>query len=314
VSSGTDSTVTESAATTPSSVEERVAVPAPEEQSDRSGAERAPDRITVIKPASGRPTLDLRELWAYRELAGIFAWRDFRVRYKQTFIGALWAIIQPFMQMVVMTIVFGKFAEFPSGGLAYPIFSYAGLLLWGYFAGALQRSSNSIVGSVNFITKVYFPRVLLPMAAVVSPIVDFLFASVVLFGLMVYFHVYPGPEILLVPVFVVLAALLALGVGMLLATINVRYRDVPFVVPFLVQIWWFASPVAYSTDSLSHTQQLVLSLNPMFSIINGFRWTVVDTPPPTLVQLAISLGAVLACLVCGLAVFKRNDSRFADQI
>jgi lipopolysaccharide transport system permease protein len=284
----------------------------PEERIVERG--REPERVTVIKPAAGRPTLDFRELWAYRELAGILAWRDFRVRYKQTFIGAAWAIIQPFMQMVVMTIVFGKFAKFPSGGLAYPIFSYAGLLLWGYFAGSLQRASNSVVGSINFITKVYFPRVLLPMASVVSPIVDFLFASVVLFGLMVYFGVYPGPEIVLAPVFVVLAALTALGAGMFFAAINVRYRDVPYVIPFLIQIWWFASPVAYSTSTLSQSQQLVLSLNPMFSIINGFRWTVVGTTPPTAGQLAISAGAIVIFLLVGLAVFRRNESRFADQI
>jgi lipopolysaccharide transport system permease protein len=275
---------------------------------------RGPGRVTVIKPATGRPRLEFRELWAYRELAGILAWRDFRVRYKQTFIGAAWAIIQPFMQMVVMTIVFGKFAKFPSGGLAYPIFSYAGLLLWGYFAGSLQRASNSVVGSMNFITKVYFPRILLPMASVVSPIVDFLFASVVLFGLMVYFSVYPGLEIVFAPVFLVLAALTALGAGMFFAAINVRYRDVPYVIPFLIQIWWFASPVAYSTSTLTHNQQLVLSLNPMFSVINGFRWTVVGTSPPTAAQLAISMTSIVVFLLVGLAVFRRNESRFADLI
>jgi len=306
VSSQTESTVEEA-------LLDDVAVPE-ETVAELPEAVRGPERVTVIKPVTGRPTLDFRELWAYRELAGILAWRDFRVRYKQTFIGAAWAIIVPFMQMVVITIVFGKFAKFDSGGLAYPIFSYAGLLLWGYFAGAFQRGSNSVVGSMNFITKVYFPRVLLPMASVVSPIVDFFFASTVLFGLMVYFDTYPGPEIVLAPVFVVLAALTALGAGMFFAAINVRYRDVPYVIPFLVQIWWFASPVAYSTATLSETQQLVLALNPMFSVINGFRWTVVGTAPPTAGQFAISMGAIVVFLLVGLAIFRRNEARFADQI
>jgi homopolymeric O-antigen transport system permease protein len=309
VSTRTDSTLEE--------IEEAAleGLPGPRER-DEPAPEPVPDsqRISVIKPASGRPTLDVRELWAFRELAAIFAWRDFRVRYKQTFIGAAWAIIVPFMQMVVMTIVFGKFAKFDSGGLAYPIFSYAGLLLWGYFAGSLQRSSVSVVASVNFITKVYFPRVLLPLAAVVSPIVDFFFASIVLVGLMVYFHTYPGPEIVLAPLFVVLAAVTALGVGMFFAAVNVRYRDVPYVIPFLIQIWWFASPVAYSTEKLTETQQLVLSTNPLFSIINGFRWTVVGTAPPTGPQLAISLTVMVIFLLVGLALFRRNEWRFADQI
>jgi homopolymeric O-antigen transport system permease protein len=301
-----------------STIAETVAAPAAEEvvADERVAVEpgRFSDRVTVIEPVSGWPSLNLRELWAYRELAGIFAWRDFRVRYKQTFIGAAWAIIVPFMQMVVMTIVFGKFAKFPSGGLAYPIFLYAGQLLWGYFAGAFQRASTSVVSSVSFVTKVYFPRVLLPMATVVSPIVDFFFASTVLAGLMVYFGVYPGAEIVLAPVFVVLAALTALGVGMFFSAINVRYRDVPYVVPFLIQIWWFASPVAYSATKLSQTQQLVASLNPMFSVINGFRWTVVGTAPPTGPQLAISLSAMTVFLLVGFAIFRRNEARFADTI
>ena len=306
MSSQTESTVGEVPLDTVAVPEELVAEPL--------DTVRGPGRVTVIEPVTGRPTLEFRELWAYRELAGILAWRDFRVRYKQTFIGAAWAIIVPFTQMVVMTIIFGKFAKFPSGDLAYPIFSYAGLLLWGYFAGAFQRGSNSVVGSISFITKVYFPRVLLPMASVVSPIVDFFFASIVLFGLMVYFSTYPGPEIVLAPVFVVLAALTALGAGMFFAAINVRYRDIPYVVPFIVQIWVFASPVYYSTSTLSENQQLVLSLNPMFSVINGFRWTVVGTPAPTVAQLAISLGMIAVFLLVGLAVFRRNEARFADTI
>jgi lipopolysaccharide transport system permease protein len=303
VSTGTDSTVGDV------EIEQS---PRPEERAAPAEEVRESQRVTVIKPASGRPTLDVRELWAYRELAGIFAWRDFQVRYKQTFIGATWAIIVPFMQMVVMTIVFGKFAKFDSGGLPYPIFSYAGLLLWGYFAGSLQRSAVSLLS--GFINKVYFPRVLLPLAAVVSPIADFFFASIVLFGLMVYFHTYPGPEIVLAPLFVVLAGVTALGVGMFFAAVNVRYRDVPYVIPFLVQIWWFASPVAYSTEKLTETQQLVLSTNPLFSVINGFRWTVVGTAPPTAAQFAISMSVMVLFALCGLAIFRRTEPRFADTI
>jgi lipopolysaccharide transport system permease protein len=307
VSTGAESTITETV--TAPAAEEVVA-----DEGVAAEAGRLSDRVTVIEPVSGWLSVNFRELWTYRELAGILAWRDFRVRYKQTFVGAGWAIIVPFMQMVVMTIVFGKFAKFPSNGLAYPIFSYAGLLLWGYFGNAFQRASNSVVTSVSFITKVYFPRVLLPVASVFSPLVDFCFASTVMFGLMVYFHTYPGPELAVAPVFMLLAALTALGVGMFFAAVNVRYRDVPYVIPFLIQIWWFASPVAYSAESLSANQQLVASLNPMFSIINGFRWTVLGTPAPTAAQLAISVTVMMAFLLAGLALFKRGEPSFADTI
>ena len=291
--------------------QEEGAAPGQEAEAGRLPWDR---RVTVVEPRTGWLTIDLREIWTYRELAAILSWRDFKVRYKQTFIGVSWAIIQPLMTMVVFTIIFGKFAKFPSGDQAYPIFSYTGLLLWGYFAGALTRASGSIVSSINFITKVYFPRVLLPVAAVTSPIADFFFASVVLFGLMAYYSVWPSWTILFSPLFFVLALVTALGVGLWFAAVNVRYRDVPYALPFLVQLWFWLSPVAYSMNGLPERWQYIISLNPMTGTITGFRWAVVGTAAPTPGQLAISVAAAGVFLVAGLMLFRRSEPRFADTI
>jgi lipopolysaccharide transport system permease protein len=318
VSSGTDSTVreqTEGLAAASDAALDGLGpgrLPPPDQQ-------RPAPRTVVIKPPSGWPTVDLRELWAYRELAFTFAWRDFRVRYKQTYVGATWAIIQPLMQMVVFTVVFGKFAKFPtSGNLSYPIFSYGGLLLWAYFQSSLQRASTCIVSGAPFVTKVYFPRVLLPLASVTSPLVDFFFASVVVVGLMAYFQVAPALTALLVPLFILLAMMTALGVGMLLAAVNVRFRDVPYVIPFMLQIWMFLSPVLYATDPADapglRRWQWVYAANPMNGVISGFRWALLGSTQPQAGQLALSVGVAVLLLVAGLAVFKRAEPRFADQM
>jgi lipopolysaccharide transport system permease protein len=272
------------------------------------------ERVTVIRPAPRWPHLDLVELWHYRELLGRLAWRDVAVRYKQTSIGVAWAIIQPFLTMVVFTLVFGRFANFPSKGVPYPIFTYSALLPWTYFASAVAVSGTSLVSNRGLITKVYFPRVLLPLAGVTVPAVDFLLASVVLGGMMIWFDVWPSAAILLAPLFLFLAFVAALGVGLFLAAVNVRYRDVPYAIPFLMQIWLYLSGVVYAISSLPERWQWVLALNPMTAVINGFQWGVLGTAAPDLGKTVISVGTTALFFVVGLWFFRRSEPRFADTI
>jgi lipopolysaccharide transport system permease protein len=277
-------------------------------------AESAPGRVIVIKPAPRWPHLDVREFWHYRELFAMLVWRDIKVRYKQTSIGVAWAIVQPLMLMIVFTLVFGKFARFGSEGLPYQVFTYSGLLPWTYFASALTLSSASVVSNVNLVTKVYFPRVFLPFAASAVPAIDFLLAFVVLVGLMAWYGVGVGAAIVLLPAFLALAFVTALGVGLFLSAVNVRYRDVPYAIPFLVQLWMWLSPVAYSVRALPERWEWVFSLNPMTGVINGFRWTIVGTPAPSAGQLGLSVAAAILFFVVGLAFFRRSEPRFADTI
>jgi lipopolysaccharide transport system permease protein len=272
-------------------------------------------RVTVIRPASRLPHLDFRELWQYRELAATFAWRDLKVRYKQSLIGATWAIIQPVMTMIVFTFIFGTFAKVPSQNLPYTVFSYSGILPWTYFASALSAASASLAMNSTLVTKIYFPRVLLPLAGITVPAVDFLLATTVLGGLMGYYSLSVGLDALLAPLFMVLAAATAFGVGLVFAVINVRYRDVPYAIPFIINIWMFLSPVIYPIRALHHSwERLILSLNPMSGVITGFRWSLLGTPPPSLLQLLLSIVAACGFLTFGLAVFRRSEPRFADTI
>jgi lipopolysaccharide transport system permease protein len=273
------------------------------------------DRVITIRPASRRPHLDLHELWQYRELAATFAWRDLKVRYKQSLIGATWAIIQPVMTMVVFTFIFGTFAKVPSQNLPYEVFSYSGILPWAYFAGALGAASASLSMNASLVTKIYFPRVLLPLAGITVPAVDFLIACTVLGGLMGYYHLSTGIHALLAPLFMILAAATALGVGLVFAVVNVRYRDVPYAIPFVIQIWLFLSPVIYPINALHQQwERLILSLNPMSAVITGFRWSLLGTPPPSLLQLLLSIAAACVFLTFGLAIFRSAEPRFADTI
>jgi lipopolysaccharide transport system permease protein len=272
------------------------------------------ERVTVIQPAERAPHLALRELWRYRELFGALVWRDVRVRYKQTALGAAWAILQPFLLMVVMTIVFGKFAQFPTDNVPYPIFSYSGLLPWTYFAAALAGAGTSVVSNVSLVTKVYFPRLILPGSAVLVPLVDFALALTVLLGMMVYFDVGFGPTMIVAPLFLVLAAAAAVGVGLFLAALNVRYRDVPYAVPFLVQVWFWLSPVAYARVGLEEHWQWVYALNPMSGVLDGFRWAMLGTTAPDLYQLALSIAVAVALVGGGLVFFRSSEPRFADTI
>jgi lipopolysaccharide transport system permease protein len=272
-------------------------------------------RITRIRPASKIPHLDFHELWQYRELAATFAWRDLKVRYKQTAIGVLWAIIQPVMTMIVFTFIFGTFAHVPSQGLPYPVFSYSGILPWTYFAAALGAASASLSMNSTLVTKIYFPRILLPAAAITVPAVDFVLASSVLFGLMTYYGLSVGPHVLLAPLFMVVAAATAFGVGLMFAVINVRYRDVPYAIPFIIQIWMFLSPVIYPIKALHQPwERLILSLNPMSGVITGFRWALLGTTPPSPRLLTLSIVAACAFLAFGVVFFRRSEPRFADTI
>jgi homopolymeric O-antigen transport system permease protein len=272
------------------------------------------DRVTVIRPSSRVPRLDFRELWHYRELAMTFVWRDLKVRYKQTAIGVAWALLQPFVTMVVFTLVFGKFAKFPSQNLPYPVFVYAAQLPWTYFSSAFTSSAASVSLNSTLVTKIYFPRVLLPLAAITVPAVDFVLASSILAGMMIYFHVPIGPAAALAPLFVLLAAVTALGAGFVFAVANVRFRDVPYVLPFLVQIWFYGSGVIYPIASLKAKWQWILALNPVTGVTTGFRWALVGTPPPHPGQFALSVAMAGLTFLFGLTVFRGFEPRFADTI
>jgi lipopolysaccharide transport system permease protein len=286
----------------------------PEVSAPERSLERAPSRMTLIRPAPRWPHLDVREFWHFRELFLMLVWRDVKVRYKQTSIGVAWAIVQPIMLMVVFTLIFGKFAQFSSEGLPYQVFAFSGLLPWTYFASALALSSASVVSNQNLVTKVYFPRVFLPFAATAVPAVDFALAFVVLLGLMAWFGVGIGSAIAMLPFFLVLAFVTALGAGLFLSAVNVRYRDVPYAIPFVLQLWMWLSPVAYAVTALPESYQWIFALNPMTGVINGFRWALLGTPAPSPGQLAVSVGAALIFLLGGLAYFRRSEPRFADTI
>jgi len=271
-------------------------------------------RTTVIRPAPRWPHLELLELWHFRELLARLAWRDVSVKYKQTAFGVAWAILQPFLTMVVFTFVFGRFANFPSKGVPYPIFTYSALLPWTYFASAVAISSGSLVGNKALVTKVYFPRVLLPLAGVTVPLVDLVLAFSVLVGMMFWFEVWPNIALVLAPVFLLLAVVTALGVGLFTSSVNVRYRDAAYALPFLLQIWLYLSGVVYAMSALPQKWQWVLALNPMTAVINGFQWGVIGAPAPNLGKTAVSVAAALVIFIVGLEFFRRSEPRFADTI
>jgi lipopolysaccharide transport system permease protein len=272
------------------------------------------ERVTVIRPAPRWPHLDIPELVHYRELFVRLVWRDVAVRYKQTSIGIAWAVLQPFLTMIVFTFIFGRFANFPSKGIPYPIFTYSALLPWTYFASAVALSSASIVSNTSLVTKVYFPRVLLPLAGIGVPFVDFLLAFVVLFALMGWFTVWPSIAIILAPFFLLMAGVAALGVGLFLSALNSRYRDVPYAIPFVIQIWLYMSGVVYAISSLPERWQWVLAVNPMTAVISGFQWGVVSTAAPSLGKTLVSVAATVVIFLFGLWYFRRTEPRFADTI
>jgi lipopolysaccharide transport system permease protein len=272
--------------------------------------------LPVLIIDAGEPLLGklLRELWSYRELLYFLAWRDFKVRYKQTALGAAWAVIQPFFTMVVFSIFFGYLGKIPSDGIPYPVFAYSALLPWSLFAHALNESSNSLVNNQSLITKVYFPRLIIPIAPLFVGLVDFGIAFVVLLGLMLFYGIMPGIALLAAPLFVLLALVTALAVGMWLSALNVQYRDVRYTIPFLTQLWLFATPVAYPSSLLPEPWRSLYGLNPMAGVVEGFRWALLGLTTAPGPLITVSVGAVLALLVGGLWYFNRMEQTFADVV
>jgi lipopolysaccharide transport system permease protein len=272
------------------------------------------DYTVVIRPSTGFSKQDLVALWEFRELFYFLVWRDVKIRYKQTVIGAAWAIIQPVMTMVIFTVIFGNFAKIPSDGLPYAIFSYTALLPWNYFSQAIARSGNSLVGDSNLIRKVYFPRLIIPLASVSSPLVDFFVSFLVLLAMLAWFGIAPGWGVLVLPLFLVLAFMTALAVGLWLSPLNARYRDIRYAIPFLVQLWMYASPVVYSVSMVPEKWRLIFGLNPLAGVIEGFRWALLGKGDPAIGAIMFSTGVVLMLLLGGMFFFKRMERYFADVL
>lgn len=271
-------------------------------------------KVLRIQPSKGWVPLKIGELVEYRELIYFLIWRNVKVRYKQTALGASWAIIQPFMIMVVFSLFFGRLAKVPSDNVPYPIFSFAGLVPWTFFANSLDLASKSLVGSAQLITKVYFPRLVIPIATVLSGVVDFAVAFLVLIVMMLYYGMTPSIRILFLPLFLLLALVTSLGVALWLSALSVEYRDVQHVTPFIVQFWLFATPIAYSSSMLTGGWRTVYGLNPMVGVVEGFRWALLNThtgPGPVII---VSSLAALAILVGGAFYFKRLERSFADMV
>ena len=257
---------------------------------------------------------DLNNLWQYKELLYFLIWRDVKVRYKQTVIGGAWAIIQPVVTMVMLTVVFGNFAKIPSDGLPYPIFAYTALLPWTYFARALGGSGTSVVSGAHLLTKVYFPRLIMPLSAATAPVVDFALSFIVLLGLMVWYGIGWTWNIFALPFFMFIAFITSLSVGLWLAPLNVRYRDISYAIPFLSQIWMYASPVVYPVSIVPDRWKFLYSLNPMSGVIEGFRWSLLGKDSPEFSVMAVSFGVVVALLLSGIVFFRKTERTFADVI
>ncbi len=274
-----------------------------------------PPHTVFIKPSKGLAALNLRDLWLYRELIFFMVWRDVKVKYKQTLLGMAWAVVQPVMTMLIFTFLFDRVAKLPSEGVPYPVFSFTALLPWGLFVTALNQGSRSLVTHQNMVTKIYFPRLILPTASVFAGLVDFLIAFVILIGLMFYYRVMPAWHVLwTLPLFLLLAIVTALGVALWLSAINVQYRDVNQALPFLTQFWLFATPVAYSASVISPQWQILYSLNPMAGVVNGFRWALLGVGSGPGVTLWVSVAISVLIFVSGLFYFRSMEKTFADTI
>lgn len=270
--------------------------------------------MLLIRPAEGHVSLGLRELFEYRELLYFLTWRDIKVRYKQTVLGAAWAVIQPLFIMLVFSLFFGRLAKIPSDGIPYPVFTFCALLPWQLFAHSLNESSNSLVANERLITKVYFPRLVIPLSAVLGGLIDFAIAFLVLVGMMAYFGIAPGLALLALPLFILLAVMTALGAGLWLSALNVQYRDVRYTLGFLTQLWLFATPVAYPSSLVPEKWRVLYGLNPMAGVVEGFRWALLGKTPGPGPMLLVSSLTVALMLVGGLYYFKRMEETFADVV
>ncbi|MDM8541603.1 ABC transporter permease [Desulfococcaceae bacterium HSG9] len=268
----------------------------------------------LIKAPSSMFKLNISEIWEYRELLSMFVWRDIAVRYKQSLIGIGWAVIQPVMTMIIFSLIFGYLAKLPSEGIPYPIYTFCALLPWNYFARSLTDSSDSLVSSANLVTKVYFPRLILPLSKVLAGFIDFTIAFVILLALMVWYQIAPSYGIFLLPAFMLIAILTAFGIGLWLTALNVKYRDIKFVVPFITQLWMYTSPVAYSTSLIPEKWQWLYGLNPMVGVIEGFRWALLSKGAPDPVMMSVSTVIVLIILVGGIYYFRKTEQTFSDII
>jgi lipopolysaccharide transport system permease protein len=290
-------------------------LPQPDAPSTSGPASEPAEQITIIQPSRGWVALRLGELWEYRELLYFLIWRDIKVRYKQTALGVAWAIIQPLFTMLVFNIFFGRLGGFDRGlAVPYALFNYTALVPWALFSNGLVQSSNSLVGSASLIKKVYFPRLVVPIATVLAGVIDFTLAFAVLLGMMAFYGVAPTPSVLLLPLFLVLALVAATGAGLWLSALNVEFRDVRYVVPLLTQLWLLASPIAYPSTLIREPWRTFYGINPMVGVVEGFRWALLGLEMPSPTMLVLSTLAALALLVSGAFYFRRMERSFADVV
>ncbi len=279
-----------------------------------SGIEVAAVPLMIIRPSRSWTMPQLAELWEHRELLYFLVWRDIKVRYKQTALGAIWAVLQPFATMVVFSVFFGRLAKVPSDGVPYPVFAYCALVPWQLFSCSLTESSNSLVQNQQLLTKIYFPRLMIPIAPVLAALVDTGIAFVLLLGMMWWYGITPGTPLLLLPMFVLLAVVTALAAGLWLSALNVEYRDVRYTIPFLTQFWLFLTPIAYPASLVPPRWRVLYGLNPMVGVVEAFRWALLGTPRPPWSLLVASLAAVVPVLFGGLLFFRRMERTFADVV
>lgn len=270
--------------------------------------------IFEIEPSKGWISLRLRELWAYRELLYFLTWRDVKVRYKQTALGAAWALLQPLATMIIFSLFFGKYAKIPSDGIPYPLFSLAGVVPWMFFANGLTQSSNSLVGNSRLITKVYFPRLIVPMATIMAGLVDFVISFALLIGMMAWYHVAPSWNLFYLPLFALLACVTSLGTGLWFSAWNVQYRDVQYVIPFITQFWMFATPIVYPSSLLPEPWRTLSGLNPMSGVVEGFRWALLGTHTRPGPLVLVSATVAVAMLLSGAFYFRKMEKTFADRV
>jgi len=270
--------------------------------------------VVVIEPRRGWAAMNLKEVLEYRELLYFFVWRDLKVRYKQTILGALWAILQPLITMLVFSVFFGRLAKMPSDGVPYPLFSFAALVPWTFFATGLSQSSNSLVSGANMLRKIYFPRLVMPTASVLAGVVDFGLAFLVLVGMMFFYGFTPSAAVVILPALLLLTVITSLGAGLWLSALNVQFRDVRYIIPFLVQIWLLATPIAYSSNLLPDRWRTLYAINPMVGVVEGFRWALLGTGTAPGPMLLASSVAALLLLVSGIFVFRRMERNFADVV